>query len=89
MNSRNQVVNAWLILIVLTTGSFSLVEGGVAGLIAAPMVIGIAAYKARLIMVHFMEINLTPRPWRAMYTSWTIVVATIILAGNYIAAFSS
>ena len=89
MKSSGQVVNAWLILIALTTVSFSAIEGGVPALVAAPVVIGIAAYKARLIMVHFMEVNLAGRPWRTMYTTWIVVASTIILAGNYIAVLAS
>ena len=88
MRSSDQLVNSWLILIVLTIGSFVTIEVGVPALIAAPVVIGIAGYKSRLIMVHFMEVNLAGRPWRTMYTAWIVVAATIILAGNYIAALA-
>jgi heme/copper-type cytochrome/quinol oxidase subunit 4 len=86
MGSSGQLLNAWLVLIVLTIGSFAAIEGGVPALIAAPVVVGIAAYKSRLIMVHFMEVNLAGRPWRTMYTTWIVVTATMILVGNYIAA---
>jgi cytochrome c oxidase subunit 4 len=88
MKNSNEVLNTWLILIVLTVGSFATIEGGVPALVAAPIVIGIAAYKSRLIMVHFMEVNLAGRPWRTMYTSWIVVAATIILGGNYIGALA-
>lgn len=89
MTSRTRVLNAWLILVVLTIGSFVTFEGGVPALIAAPVVIGIAAYKTRLIMVHFMEVNLAGRPWHLMYTVWIIAASLIILVGNYVAVLVS
>lgn len=88
MRSSDQIVNTWLLLVFSTIGSFATIEGGIPPLIAAPVVIGIAAYKSRLIMVHFMEVNLADRPWRTMYTTWIVVVTTIILVGNYIAALT-
>ena len=89
MNPSEPAVTVWLLLILLTIGSFAVIEGGLFAIVAPVIVIGIAAYKARLIMMHFMELKSAPRTWRIMYTTWIGVAATIILVGNYVAVLAS
>ena len=89
MSPSEPTVTVWLMLIVLTGGSFAVIEGDLFSFVSPLIVIGIAAYKARLIMVHFMEVKLAARTWRTMYTTWIGIVAGIILIGNYTAVLAS
>jgi heme/copper-type cytochrome/quinol oxidase subunit 4 len=89
VNPSEPIVTVWLVLIALTCGSFAVIEGGVLALISPLIVIGIAAYKIRLVMVHFMEVKSATRTWRTMYTTWILVAAAIILIGNYVAVLAS
>jgi hypothetical protein len=79
----------WAVLVLLTVGSLSVVEGGLVRMISAAVVIGIAGYKALLIMRHFMELGTLPRTWQKMYMMWIIVAGAIILIGNYVAVLSA
>jgi len=85
MLNCSNIVNAWAVLLLLTATSFVTIEAGLLPSLAAVMIIGIAAYKARMIMIHFMEVNLAARAWRTIYMAWIIVAASIILIGNYMA----
>lgn len=79
----------WALLVLLTAGSLAVVEGGLVRLVSAAVVIGLAAYKARLVMLHFMEIKTLPGVWKKMYTMWIVAAVGIILIGNYVAVLST
>lgn len=75
-------------LVLLTVGSLAVIEGGLVRTVSAVVVISVAALKARLIMRHFMELDLLPRTWQMMYTIWIVAASAVILIGNYVAVLS-
>lgn len=82
---RDPVVTAWFLLILLSAGSFAAIEGGLITAIASVIVVVIAAWKARFIMVYFMEIKSVGRNWQALYSGWILAVAAMLLVGNFVA----
>jgi heme/copper-type cytochrome/quinol oxidase subunit 4 len=89
MDHSGSEVTVWLALVLLSVASFVVIEGDLLTSIAALIVIGVAVLKVRLIMTHFMETRSAPRTWQLMYTSWILLVATIIIVGNYVAVASA
>lgn len=80
---------AWVILIMLAIGSLAVAESGLVTVISSAVIIAIAAYKARLIMRHFMELDSLSHRWRMLYTIWIVVACSVILIGNYVAVASA
>jgi heme/copper-type cytochrome/quinol oxidase subunit 4 len=76
---------AWIILIVAAAFSWLLTERTSAVRISTSLVMLIAAFKVRLVIAHFMELNWQPRPWRIVFEVWTLGITTIILGGYWIA----
>ncbi|MHC1762507.1 MAG: cytochrome C oxidase subunit IV family protein [Negativicutes bacterium] len=72
----------WALLIVATILSFTIVESIDLARIAATVAIIIAALKARLIFVYFMELRWESQPFRLICEIW-VAVATIIILGGY------
>jgi Prokaryotic Cytochrome C oxidase subunit IV len=79
----------WLLLCLLSVVSFAVVEGGLVTAIASVIVVAVAALKARIIMVHFMEIKSIPAKWQSMYAAWIVAASVIILCSNFIAMLKS
>ncbi len=73
-----------LLLMTLTLMSFALFEGQVLASLATFVIVAIAACKARLVMLHFMELTHAPGNWRFLYETWVFVAAAIIVIGHYV-----
>ena len=43
-------------------------------------IIAIAAYKVRLVLLHFMELRHAPRALRVVFETWVLVVACAMIA---------
>lgn len=75
---------AWAILIALTLVSMTAgrlgVAGhaglaGLAGLAADGVVLAAAVFKARQVLMDFLGLRTAPPGWRALFTSWLVLVA--------------
>jgi hypothetical protein len=71
-------------LMTLTLVSFALFEGQVLASFASFVIVAIAAFKARLVVQHFMEVAHAPGHWRFLYETWVFVAAAIIIIGHYV-----
>ncbi|AEH10046.1 MULTISPECIES: cytochrome C oxidase subunit IV family protein [Protofrankia] len=89
MNSADSAVAVWWVLTALTTGSFVVIEGGLVTSIAAALITAMTAYKARLIILHFIEAKHAPATWRLLYLTWAFAMTSIIVVGNYTAIIVS
>lgn len=79
-------MRVWLFLMVATLASYGLAERLPIAGIATTAVILIAAIKARMVFIHFMELNGATQPWRTMLELWIAVVVTIILGACWLPA---
>ena len=69
--ARARAVTVWLVLVSATLLSWWLVEhDSVTGRVATTAALTIAAFKARLVFLHFMELHSAPWPWRALFEAW-------------------
>lgn len=76
---------AWAVLVAATLVLYALAEGADAGRAAIVAVILIAAYKVRLVFLHFMELKSGAMPWRAVAEGWVAGVAAILVTGYLLA----
>lgn len=74
----------WGILVGLTLVSFAVFEGHFLESLAVLAIVGIAGFKARLVILHFMEATHAPGHWRFLYETWNFVVVAIIVIGHYV-----
>lgn len=73
------LVRAWLILVVATSAAFSLRTEGFAGLAPGVVTLALAYFKARLVILEFMEIRHAPKLWRGILEGWLLIVSVAIL----------
>lgn len=75
----------WAALVIATLGSVGTGEYLGHPLLAVAAILGIAAFKVRLILRHFMELHEAPPGWRLFFDLWTGGCAAMIV-GFYWAA---
>jgi heme/copper-type cytochrome/quinol oxidase subunit 4 len=81
---RRPVSIVWIVLMVLTCAStWMLSKDAFSPMVATVGVFLIAAFKVRLVMLHFMELRRAPVALRAVFEAW-IVVATAVILGFYV-----
>jgi len=73
----------WITLLGVTLLSWALTESTLAPQVAATAVILIAAFKIRLVFVHFMELGRSVQPWRRIFEVWIGLVTLVILLGYW------
>lgn len=73
----------WAALMIATCAStWWLAKDALSASTATALIMLIAAVKARLILIHFMEIGHAPLRWRLLFETW-IVVCTGAVLGIY------
>lgn len=77
------VTRTWVVLLVATLAVFALAENDAPARAATIGVLLIAAFKIRLVFLHFMELADGAMPWRAILEVWVAVV-TAIIVGIYL-----
>lgn len=73
----------WVVLIMITFLSFNLVENVNATRIAISLTVVIAFFKARLIIIYFMELKREVLPHRVIFESWAILALIVVLGGYW------
>ncbi|MCC6709791.1 MAG: cytochrome C oxidase subunit IV family protein [Gammaproteobacteria bacterium] len=88
MNSlfKLPMTRAWLALFAATLTVAVLVENDAPARSATIAIILIAAFKLRLVFLHFMELSSGAMPWRLVAEIWVAVVTAVILGGYLITA---
>jgi heme/copper-type cytochrome/quinol oxidase subunit 4 len=83
---RKPVSVVWIVLMALTCAStWGLSKDAFSPVVATVGIFLIAAFKVRLVMLHFMELRHAPVPLRIAFEAW-IVVATGVILGFYLAS---
>jgi hypothetical protein len=81
--ARGRAGVSWLVLIAATLVSYALgAEHGV-GSVTVVLVLGIAAFKIRLVGLDFMELRSAPIPLRATFEGYCLVLWAV-LSGLYL-----
>ena len=81
---RRPATRVWLALVAATLFSWAMAEHAASARVAATSVILIAAFKVRLVIVHFMELDWKPYPWRVLLECWTVGSAVLIIGGYWL-----
>ena len=86
MTTTRRLTLVWVLLLILTFGSFVLgIEQG-AGFTstAAAILIGIAMFKVRLIGIHFMELRIAPPRLRILFEAYVLLVLGMLVAIDFL-----
>jgi heme/copper-type cytochrome/quinol oxidase subunit 4 len=76
----------WVVLMLATCVTWWSANGGaVPPVEATAIVMGVAAVKARLVILHFMKLKGAPPSWRLLFEGWVVVSTTVILGGYWYA----
>jgi hypothetical protein len=84
MPIANPIVRIWLLLVGATALVGLLAEDpGADPRLAIAVALAIAAFKARLVVLRYMELHHAPWPWRLAFEIWSVAAASGILAGYW------
>ncbi len=82
LSAQQVATSVWVVLVVATVTTWLLARGGAASpLETVSLVMVIAAFKARLIVLHFMGLKHAPLPYRLIFECWILAVTGFTLAG--------
>lgn len=73
----------WLLLVGITLAGCLLTSDAADGHMTTTVVILLAAFKIRMVIIHFMEVPWAAHPWRIVLELWLVLVTTIILGGYW------
>ena len=79
---RQPVTWVWAAL-VLATGLAWWTASAVPSFEATAIVMMLAAVKARLVVLYFMDLRSAPRPWRLLFEGWVVLSTSVILGGYW------
>jgi heme/copper-type cytochrome/quinol oxidase subunit 4 len=80
------VTLVWVVLMLATCLTWWSANGGaVPPVEATAVVMVIAAFKARLVILHFMNLKGAPHSWRFLFEGWVVVSTAVILGGYWYA----
>jgi heme/copper-type cytochrome/quinol oxidase subunit 4 len=83
---KSHATTLWLMLMSITGLSWWLVEHhAVPAHLATTAALLIAAFKARLVFLHFMELRSAPLPWRWVFEAWILLCFGVIAGGYWLA----
>ncbi len=80
---RHPMTVVWAVLVSATLVLYALAEQNVSSRASIAVVILIAAFKVRLVFLHFMELKSGAMPWRLVAELWVAGVAALLL-GAYL-----
>jgi hypothetical protein len=72
----------WLLLIILSLISTLLAEGSEHAVYAVVTIFVIAAAKADLIIMHYMEAGRAEPRWKFLYRAWLGIVTVLLISGH-------
>jgi cytochrome c oxidase subunit 4 len=78
------VTFVWATLVLATGLAWWSANGGVVSSFeATAIVVIVAAVKARLVILHFMDLKAAPRSWRFVFEAWVVLSTSVILGGYW------
>jgi hypothetical protein len=80
---------AVVVLIALTAIGLALSRSGLDPTLCSMILLGVAAYKARLIVLDYFGLRGTPGPWRAILTTWIAAIALASAASSITSSIPS
>ena len=82
--TRHITTMVWLFLMAATIATtWWLSKDGFSPLVGTVAIFAIAAFKVRLVLLHFMELKSAPLPWRLIFEAW-VLLATAAIIGIYL-----
>ena len=82
--ARHITTMVWLFLMVATIATtWWLSKDGFSPIVGTVAIFAIAAFKVRLVLLHFMELKHAPLPWRLIFEAW-VLLATAAIIGIYL-----
>lgn len=80
MSVNRAPILTWFALVCASIGTWLLIEGtDVSAPIAVSLILLIAVFKVRMIVLHYMELKHAPLRWRLAFEIWPVVAASLIL----------
>lgn len=80
LSLNRAAVLTWVFLVCASIATGALIEGKSLGPAAAvSLIFLIAVFKARMIVLHYMELKHAPLQWRLAFELWVVVAAALIL----------
>jgi hypothetical protein len=74
----------WAALVLATGLAWWSANGGVVSSFeATAIVVIVAAVKARLVILHFMDLKAAPLSWRFVFEAWVVLSTSVILGGYW------
>lgn len=71
----------WLLLMAATIfTTWVLAKDGFSARVGTVAIFALAAYKVRLVLLHFMELRHAPLPLRLVFEAWVLVVTAAVVA---------
>ncbi|GAB04046.1 hypothetical protein GII30_18655 [Gordonia amarae] len=80
---RNRYVRTWLVLVILAVVIPVLSGQGHGGTVPTIAVLGLSAYKARLVGLDFMELRTAPRELRLIFEIYCLAT-WLVLSGAFV-----
>lgn len=78
---RDPVTGIWLLLMAATCATtWWLSKDAVSPVVGTVAIVLVAAFKVRLVLLHFMELRHAPLPWRCVFEGWTLLVTAALIA---------
>lgn len=81
---RKRVSLVWIALMAITcVSTWGMSKEAILPAVATAAIFLLAALKARLVLMHFMELRSAPAQWRLLFEAWVIVI-TAAITGIYL-----
>ncbi|WP_290866583.1 cytochrome C oxidase subunit IV family protein [Aquabacterium sp.] len=78
------VTRVWLLLLAITGLTTYLVEwGSVSPAVTTTAALCAASFKARLVILNYMELRDAPLAWRSIFEAWNIACLCLILGAYW------
>lgn len=80
LSLNRAAILTWAFLVCASIATGILMEGrGLGPAVAVSQILLIAVLKARMIVLHYMELKHAPLNWRLAFELWAVVAASLIL----------
>jgi hypothetical protein len=80
-----KAILAWIFVVLATVGTAAIADDKAhTGILMLTAVMLIAAIKARVVIIHYMELGHAPLGWRIAFEAWIVIATVIILGGAYL-----